>query len=674
MHTASSSKMSLRAALIACILAASALTITPPSALAQEVEPGLDKMLEKADLEVKGEVTPKIVKSSVEPISLRVHWRLYKRVISEGKSGADELGALREDATSVGYEGLPDVAYAAMTLIEQERAAGRLPTAQAIESLRAVEQLVPSMPHPRLARARLTLSTDPARLPEAARAWSQGAQLALKSPDSLLPASLNLALLAVAATLVTALIFLLSQLVRQFGVVAYDLARALPAGFSSNQATILLLALILLPGLLLQSPLLAAAVLLLALSAVQLPSERAVTIAIFALLAALPLVDEKLSRSLLFTGSPEHTLMTAQHTYCPKACIEALPKELPGAAAPLAVYTHALVSWRAGKLDAPLALEPALESWTDPVVRGRGYNLLGAAYMVAEKGEEALAAFNKAEALNPTSPAPSFNAMRAHQLLGQTEAANAALTRANARDLYIVTDRLDIKRKDHNSYIFVEPLPAMRFWTAAQARLAAEPAPPIIGQLWPYLAGSNLPLSSAHIIGLVGILFAAAGAGLVKKGKTSSPCPRCGMARDPHDAKRTGGHPECLLCYQTFVGGVRLDFGTKLAAEKLLASRSSTQRSMRRLGAAVLPGSGHMLAGRAISGALIAWTLGMGLALIYTPRGIWRGAGDLMGQDWTGISVLGWPLILLAAIATFWAASRGVEPVRIDSRDSEARR
>jgi hypothetical protein len=146
------------------------------------------------------------------------------------------------------------------------------------------------------------------------------------------------------------------------------------------------------------------------------------------------------------------------------------------------------------------------------------------------------------------------------------------------------------------------------------------------------------------------------------------------MARDPHDAKRTGGHPECLLCYQTFVGGVRLDFGTKLAAEKLLASRSNTQRSMRRLGAAVLPGSGHMLAGRAISGVLIAWTLGMGLALIYTPRGFWRGANDLMGEDWTGISVLGWPLILLAAIATVWAASRGVEPVRIDSRDSEARR
>jgi hypothetical protein len=660
---------------LALLLAALLTPALAGTARAQDIEPGLDKMLEKADLEVKGAPTPKIVASAVEPISLRVHWRLYKRVISEGKPGKDELGALREDATSVGYQSLPDVALAAINLIEQERRAGNLPAEQAIESLEAVEQLVPALPHPRIARARLILQHDPARLPESARAWSQGLRLAMQWPGNLLPATFNIALLAIAAALVAALIFLLAQVVRQFGIVAYDLSRALPAGFSSNQATILLLGLILLPGVLAQSPLLSAILLLATLSIVQRPAERAASILIFALLAALPLTDDLLTRRLLFDNSPEHALLEAQHTYCPRACIDALPAPLEGRDAPLSAYTNALTRWRAGELDAPMALEPELDSWQDPVIRARGYTLLGAALIAAERGEDAVVALNKAEALDVTSAAPAFNAMRAHQLLGQTEAANQALTRANDRDLYAVTDRLDIKRKDQNSYLLVEPIPPRRFWEAAERRLASQPAPPVIGQLWPYLAGPQLPLASAHALGLLGLLVAAAGAGLVKRGKTSSPCPRCGMPRDPHDAQRTTGHPECLLCYQTFVGGVRLDFGTKLAAEKLLASRSATQRSMRRIGAAMLPGSGHILAGRALSGLLIAWMLVFGGALLYAQQGIWRAPGDLMSQDWTGLHIFGWPLLLLAIAPSLWAAARGVQPIRIDSRDSsEARR
>jgi tetratricopeptide (TPR) repeat protein len=560
-----------------------------------------------------------------------------------------------------------------MTLIEQEHKAGRLPTQQAIDSLKAVERLVPELPHPRLARARLTFEAEPARLPEAARAWSQGVKLGLQRPETVLPATINMVMLATAAALATALLFLLGQVIRQLGIVAYDLARALPAGFSSNQATILLLAAILLPGLLTQSPLLAGVTLLVILSLVQLPAERAVTIALCALLATLPLVDELVARRLLFVGSPEQALMNAQHGYCPKSCIEALPAALDHDK-PLLTYTRALARWRAGELDAPLALAGELESWPDAMMRGRGYNLLGAALLAAERGEEAIAALDKAEQLDAMSAAPAFNAMRAHQLLGQTEAANQALTRANNRDLYAVSDRIELKRRDHNTYLLVEPLPAMRFWQAAERRLATEPAPPIIGQLWPYIAGPNLPLQAAHGLGALGIVLAIAGAGLVKRGKTSTPCPRCGMARDPHDAKHTGGHPECLLCYQTFVGGVRLDFGTKLAAEKLLQQRSATQRTMRRVGAAILPGTGHFLAGRAVEGVLIAWGFIFGAALLYNPAAVWRPPADLRGHDWTGLAALGWAPLALTLIASLYAASRGVAPVYIDERHEEGRR
>ena len=74
-----------------------------------------------------------------------------------------------------------------------------------------------------------------------------------------------------------------------------------PSGFSSNQGVIVLLALIIVPGLLLQSPLLSALLLLMGFAIVQQPRERVVTAAIFGLLLALPMIERQLSDMLTWS-------------------------------------------------------------------------------------------------------------------------------------------------------------------------------------------------------------------------------------------------------------------------------------------------------------------------------------------------------------------------------------
>jgi hypothetical protein len=242
------------------------------------------------------------------------------------------------------------------------------------------------------------------------------------------------------------------------------------------------------------------------------------------------------------------------------------------------------------------------------------------------------------------------------------------LTSANHRDLFAVSARLDIRRRDNNSFLLVEALPPGHFWQAFTQRPREVVEVPIVGQMWPYLAGPSIPLGYATGLGLLGFLLAVTGTSLVAQRKTSSPCHRCGMARDPDDVDITEGHPDCLLCYQTFVGGVSLDFGTKRAAKQLLSSRAGTQDMMRRLGAALMPGAGHSLAGHAVLGFTLSLLTMLGALILYAPQGIWRGPVDLMGLDWTGITTLGLPLLIAGVLPSLIAAARGISAVQLDER------
>lgn len=632
----------------------------------------LEGMVEALEFERDpGERKP-LTASTVDPVSLGVHWRLYKRVLSEGKSGVDELQALRDGVTSVGTRNDASRAFAAIALVRQRHAEGTLSASAAADSLEQVARLAPNLPHPHLARAWLLIKADPGRLGDIVRSMTTGWELAYRWPDTSIPQRFNLLVFALLAFAGASLLFLLAQLVRQFGVLSYDLVRLLPTGFSSNQAVILLLAAIIVPGLLLQSPLLSAVLLLAAFGVIQQPRERVVTGAIFALLLALPMIEEHLSDTLTWsTGTSRHLLQT-QYAECDDACFEHLDAMRRESEAHDVVldYTYWLQVYRRGQPgriidpEAGLALSE-VESWPG-AVKGHGLNLLAAAHIARDHPEDATELLARAEKLLPGDPSPSLNMLRAQQMIGDQEAARQALDRANDRDLEVTLEHLDLDRRDVNSFLRVSPLPAPLFWT--RHRRANDQQVDLVTRFWPYLAGTKVPLGWSQYMGGAGLLLLLLTLPLALRCHVSTPCPSCGLARAPEDGAKNGDHAYCMSCYRTFITGASMEYQARVASEEALSQRRQLQSLTRRGLSAIAPGSGHVSAGYAIGGFLLSFVLLFGVALLVRAGGIWRPPEDLIYVDWFGWSALGWALIAISFLIGFYVASRDIQPAPVKIR------
>ena len=145
----------------------------------------------------------------------------------------------------------------------------------------------------------------------------------------------------------------------------------------------------------------------------------------------------------------------------------------------------------------------------------------------------------------------------------------------------------------------------------------------------------------------------------------STPCPKCGLARDPRDDKTTGAHQLCLPCYRTFVTGAGLDYRARVYNEKVLGGRSRLQSGIRRIGSIIAPGTGHHLAGRSITGFTMGTSVVLGLLLAVFPLGIVRPAQEIGSNNWGGGVTIGWLLVSIVVMITLNAALRDVEPVSV---------
>ena len=94
------------------------LFMTSASALAQTYDPTEQPQIDFSEEANKRKPIPA---SKITPVSLKVHWNLYKEVVRSGKSGNDQLNALRDDAISVGQRNLPATTFAAIRLVQDRR-------------------------------------------------------------------------------------------------------------------------------------------------------------------------------------------------------------------------------------------------------------------------------------------------------------------------------------------------------------------------------------------------------------------------------------------------------------------------------------------------------------------------------------------------------------------------
>ncbi len=637
----------------------------PTSSYAQQLDPESEQMLSKVHAADKSFDTSPVPASSVDPVNLGVHWRLWKRVFATGEPGLEELDALASDGFSVGYRNLPEYATAVYSMTEGKVASGKLSVHDASSVYERAIKLAPDLPYPDLAYSAHLARHNTGRLPAIVGSYVRGLRKGFNWLDSRVSWELKLTVVALISFLVAVLFFLLAQLVRYFGIIAYDAARLLPRGFSSNQTVILVVALIVVPGLLLRSPLVSMLILLALISLVQRVNERVVTVAIFGVLMCLPWLDANMAKEVTWPASDAQTLMHDQYLYCGKDCTAALQKRWRAHEGDdrLLTYSVALALYRLGGAK---RLGNVVKMLGDPAkwpasMRPHVENLLGATLVAQAKPKEAIKHLEVAEKLAPADAAAPMNMMRAYQMNNDADAADAALKQAISVDLDAVRTHLDLERRDVNSFLLVEPLPGRLFW---QRHLAHKPKEDlsVISPVWAALSGPRVPMERAPMLGGIGILLALLSLPLYLGGRASSPCPKCGMARDPADEPETGNHRYCLPCYHTFVSGASLDYNARVHNERVLGRRERFQDVMRRALSLVMPGTGHAQAGHGLGGFVVTFLTVFGLVVLLRPMGIWRPPFELFTDNWAAQKYIAVGLIGIGLIVGLAAVARGVSP------------
>ncbi len=633
-------------------------SLIPGMALADD-EPSMNELIERlgATATVEERTAPLPV-STTSPVNMDVQWRLWQRMVADGQPGINELRALRHDAVSLGIPSVP-VHQAALLAAARDDSYGLDDQARE-ELLEMAHAYAPHLPYAKLEIARFRWASDQHSPHRAVAPFIDGVTLGVAWLDTRISWSLKAVMLLLISLAIAFVGFLLAQLLRYFGIAAYDGTRALPRGFSSTQTVILLMALILVPGLVLQSPVLAMLTLLLVVIPFQQINERFVSLLFLGFLAALPWVDATLGKYVVYPGSTAQKLAHAHYHGCDEDCLpwlEALSKD-GGVAA------YILASQRFYSADHE-EME-ALQSWLDgretesDGLRASWANLRGAVGIARGQSADAMTYLEESIAVDPHQPAPWFNRMRAYQILGDVDASYDMLAHASRIDLQETNRRLQTARRDPASHLFLIPISADTIWQAYPP--GVDGAPSLITPYWTALAGEKIDLEWMPWLSLFGLLLIFGTLPLYLRCRVSTPCPKCGLARDPTDAHETSHHRYCLPCYQTFVSGASLDYHARVHSEVTLSRRAQVQDILRRFLSLATPGVGHTLGGHAIRGTLVTLLLAMGLLILFVPIEVWRVPFELFREHWLGEELLAWALLAIGGLVGLYGLITGVEP------------
>ena len=639
--------------------------------------PSVEAMLQQAET---GDALPQesdaLPEASQAQTNIRLQWRIWLQSLTDGDPALDELFLLRQSAQSGGIPALPHHQMALIAHLKSPEAQQAFSPQDIDDLLRRSQQLSPHLPYGSLERSRWLFEHDPTSIYQAFPAYISGLISGFEWLDTRLAWLLRLALIALIAVSATLTGFLLAQLLRYFGVTAYDGTRLLPRGFSSTQTVILLIALVLVPGLLLQSPLLSLLVLALMVMPFQQLNERFVALIFFALLAALPWIDGQVGQMASYPGSDAQHLLHASYHGCgdDPQCRQRLETSSEGGDE-LALLVERTEEFRQASTDDLRKLLSWLEGHSlaaDPSLEAHWLNLKGATAIAIGQSEDALTSLELATQRNDQLVAPWFNKARAHQILGDDGANQRSLEQAFYRDLRRTSAHLDFDRRDPHSFLMLSHIDSNHFW--AYHRRQADASPTLIRPFWEILAGPRMPFEWSTPMGLIAILLLFLTAPLYLRRKVSTPCPKCGLARDPTDSEDTGHHHYCRPCYQTFVSGASLDYHARVHTEVTLGRRDRLQRWMRRFFSLVTPGLGHVLGGHALRGTLTFFLVLFGLFLLLFPQGplgAWLAPLELISADWIGQRLTAYVLMAIALFVGVIGALRGIEATRLATRPNK---
>ena len=648
--------------LLACALCT---WVAPDRTAWAQGTPDQGALLKRASEQVEQDKGKPIGPSAVRPLTVNVQWQLWKQVVIDGKDGAQELVTLRQSLVSTGQRNHLSFTLGAIAWLKQADVSGE----QAARASANLWMISPDMPHGYLAHAYWTLRHNTGAIGPLTESIFKGVPRLWTWPDMGTMWRYNFMGVLLLGLLLASAGFLLTQTIRHFGTLCFDASRLLPKTLTQTQTTLLLLALIILPGLVLGSVLLSALTLLTLLGVVQQVRERVVTLGLMGLLAALPLIEERMSHEATFHTSDAHVMFEAQYLTCDAACearLDAMSAQRPKDS--VLAYTQLLLALRKGQPQAQL------QGWSEARVRAMpasiqpaAMNLYGASLAARMQHAEATKILKLAASMDATHAGPHLNLMRVAQAQGLDDDISVHIRRANELNLMGTTAFLALKRRDTNSMLWVDPLPFEVFMQHS-VHVERVNTLPVISRLWPSLAGTSVPFAWSVYLGAGGFLVVLLSMGLVLKTKVSTPCPKCGLPRAPEDGARSGDHPYCSVCYRTYIDGVSLSPQERANSEDRIASRQATRRLLTRVLSVGLPGSGHVLMGQAVLGFVVSAVFSVGLLFILEPHGVWPASHALLEVDWFGTRALSWLCLLGALFVGLLGAWRGIASADVRTR------
>lgn len=571
------------------------------------------------------------------PQNLSLAWQLRKRLLGKGDeaTAAKKLEEIEELRIDVGAIDLSKFAQALIAeandlVILREGA----PTAEGSPGVRiakalalaqAAERIAPRLPDPHFAQARFHRLAGPDLGPMLSQA-AKGVRKTLKHPLRLAWAGGEAAMRAMAALLITLLLFLVIQWVRYSGGMRHDLGDLLPRGTSPRQAGVVLAVLAATPVLVGLPWAAVLAVWLAAPFGYQRFGERVMSLVAVILFATLPYSLPSFDRALHLRGGVGDALYDASYEFPSDGTVQQLEAVL--AADPQdvwALHGLALIEKRQGRLyKAEERLKAAIEA-AGPRHGARGALLvnLGAVQIAQNRIAEAETSFDWAIQANPKLPSAHYGLAKALQVKGgEDDQVRSSLDQAIRLDEARVELAQQYSSDGLNRFVMDEPIPA----AAVLERLFRTPPPPAVGPaVLPLLLGDTpvgrLPLGGAVLLGLLLLLWAARG-----RLRLATQCVRCGgpVCVKCHEGIGRTGH--CHDCYLAFHRSERITPRDRQQQELAVRRHKVRRRSLSLLLTLVATGSGHLLAGRALRGGVFLFLFCGFLSLVAAWQGVIRPA------------------------------------------------